>query len=62
MVRILVGTLVDVGRGNRPEGTVARALASGSRADAGMTAPAVGLTLEDIQLDLPDDLGPQWPP
>ena len=62
MVRILVGTLVDVGRGNRPEGTVARALASGSRADAGMTAPAVGLTLEEIQLDLPEDLGPPWPP
>jgi len=62
MVRILVGTLVDVARGNRGDGAVARALASGLRADAGMTAPPVGLTLEDIQLDLPPDAGLPWPP
>ena len=62
MVRILVGTLVDAGRGNRPPGVVARALASGSRADAGMTAPALGLTLEDIQLDLPESASEPWPP
>jgi len=62
MVRILTGTLVDVARGQRPEGTIARALASGRRADAGMTAPAVGLTLEHVELDLPDDTGAPWPP
>jgi tRNA pseudouridine38-40 synthase len=61
MVRILVGTLIDVGRGNRPEGTVLKALASGLRADAGMTAPAVGLTLEHIELDLPASTGEPWP-
>jgi len=62
MVRILVGTLVDVARGNRAEGAVVRALASGLRADAGMTAPAVGLTLEHIDLALPDETGAPWPP
>lgn len=61
MVRILVGTLVDVARGQRPEGTVARALASGLRKDAGMTAPAVGLTLEDIEIALPEEVGEPWP-
>jgi len=61
MVRILVGTLVDVARGQRDEGTIARALESGRRSDAGMTAPAVGLTLEDIELDLPQPTGDPWP-
>ena len=45
MVRILAGTLIDVGRGRIPAGAVARALASGSRLDLGITAPAQGLTL-----------------
>ncbi len=62
MVRILVGTLVDVARGNRAEGAVARALASGARVDAGMTAPALGLTLEEIELELPPETGAPWPP
>ncbi len=61
MVRILVGTLVDVARGHREEGSIARAIASGKRSDAGMTAPAVGLTLEDIDLDLPEAAGDPWP-
>ena len=42
MVRILVGTLVDVGRGRiRPDAT-ARMLATGDRTAGGMTAPAAG--------------------
>jgi tRNA pseudouridine38-40 synthase len=61
MVRILVGTLVDVGRGHLPEGTVARALDSGQRAHAGMTAPAHGLLLEAARLDLPEGTGAPWP-
>ena len=66
MVRILVGTLSDVARGHLPEGTIAKALASKDRADAGATAPAQGLTLVRIDLDLPP--GPHgepeapWPP
>jgi len=45
MVRILVGTLVDVGRGRLDPGTVTRMLESGDRTIGGMTAPAPGLTL-----------------
>ncbi|HVV53431.1 MAG TPA: tRNA pseudouridine(38-40) synthase TruA [Polyangia bacterium] len=45
MVRILVGTLVDVGRGRLAPDTVARMLETGDRAAGGMTAPAHGLTL-----------------
>jgi tRNA pseudouridine38-40 synthase len=45
MVRILVGTLVDVGRGRIVPGAVARMLETGDRAAGGMTAPACGLTL-----------------
>ena len=45
MVRIVVGTLIDVGRGRLPPDAVARMLESGERAAGGMTAPAHGLTL-----------------
>jgi len=45
MVRILVGTLIDVGRGRVEPATVARMLESGDRTVGGMTAPACGLTL-----------------
>jgi tRNA pseudouridine38-40 synthase len=62
MIRILAGTLVDVARGNRPEGTIRRTFASGLRCDAGMTAPAAGLTLEHIELALPAEAGDAWPP
>jgi tRNA pseudouridine38-40 synthase len=48
MVRIMVGTLVEVGRSRRGEDAVAAALASGRREDAGQTAPAHGLTLDDV--------------
>ena len=45
MVRILVGTMVDIGRGARHAEDIAALLASGERADAGPTAPAHGLCL-----------------
>lgn len=62
MVRILVGTLVDVARDNLPEGAVARALEAKERGVAGQTAPAHGLMLEHIEVDLPADAGAPWPP
>lgn len=62
MVRILVGTLLDVGRGHLEEGTIARALAGKDRALAGQTAPAHGLTLADIELEMPEGSGERWPP
>jgi tRNA pseudouridine38-40 synthase len=45
MCRILAGTLVEVGRGQRTVDSVAAALESRDRTQAGMTAPAYGLTL-----------------
>lgn len=45
MVRVIAGTLVDVGRGKRPPAWVGDALAARDRGAAGQTAPAHGLTL-----------------
>ena len=49
MVRSLVGTLVEIGRGARPVDDMARLLASPDRSAAGRTAPAHGLFL--VQVD-----------
>jgi tRNA pseudouridine38-40 synthase len=60
MVRIIAGTLVDVGRGRKEPGAVRRALVSLDRKDLGMTAPAHGLRLEHVELR---DFGlDAWPP
>ena len=48
MVRSLVGTLVEIGRGARPPADMAALLASGDRAGAGRTAPALGLFLMKV--------------
>ena len=48
MVRSLVGTMVEIGRGMRPQDDVARLLDSGLRAGAGRTAPARGLFLVKV--------------
>jgi tRNA pseudouridine38-40 synthase len=53
MVRIAVGTLLEVGRGRRPPGDVARVLAGRDRAAAGPTAPAHGLTLVEVRYAAP---------
>lgn len=45
MVRTIVGTLMEVGRGRRSAERVRAILASRNRAEAGPTAPASGLTL-----------------
>jgi len=51
MVRIIVGTLVDVGRSRCQPGACLRALASKNRRDLGMTAPSGGLYLWNVELD-----------
>jgi len=45
MVRILVGTLVDVGRGKLGPEAIRRMFVTGDRAAGGITAPPHGLTL-----------------
>ena len=51
MVRILAGTLVEVGAGGRAAEQVAEILASRDRTRAGITAPAHGLELISVRYD-----------
>ena len=51
MVRIIAGTLLEVGQGRRTLQDVEEALASGERKKAGPTAPPQGLTLMEIRED-----------
>lgn len=59
MVRALVGTLADIGRGHRPVDSMQTMLAGRDRALAGPTAPAVGLCLEAMLVDERAFGGPQ---
>jgi len=54
MVRIIVGSLVEIGRGRRDCRWLGRVLASGDRRLAGPTAPAHGLFL--LGVDYPSDV------
>lgn len=49
MVRNFVGTLLEVGRGQRPPAWVATVLAGRDRSRAGMTAPPDGLYLSGVR-------------
>lgn len=49
MVCSIAGTLIDVGRGRLPEGTVRRMLKMGDRRLAGTTAPSQGLALVSVE-------------
>lgn len=60
MIRIIAGTLVDVGRGFLPKDAISRALQSGLRKDLGITAPPEGLELRSIELAEPGV--DEWPP
>lgn len=48
MVRILAGTLYEVGAGRRKPEEMVRILQAGNRQAAGVTAPAKGLVLEQV--------------
>ena len=51
MVRAIVGTLVEIGRGWRQPEEIPALLAGGTRADAGATAPPHGLFLVSVDYD-----------
>lgn len=57
MVRIIVGSLAEVGRGHRDEKWLERALVACDRAAAGPTAPAKGLVFQEVDY-LPGALRP----
>ena len=49
MVRILAGTLFEIGAGKRPADSVCEIVEQRNRAAAGMTAPPQGLYLEEVR-------------
>jgi tRNA pseudouridine38-40 synthase len=49
MVRNMVGTLIDVGRGKIKAGEIPAIFAAKDRRQAGQTAPAKGLTLVKVE-------------
>ena len=51
MVRSIVGTLIEVGRGEKDSDTIQTAIVTGDRSLAGKTAPANGLTLLKVEYD-----------
>lgn len=57
MVRIIAGTLMEVGAGRREPGAIARAIATGDRLALGATAPACGLTLLRVLYEGEEALG-----
>lgn len=54
MVRAIVGTLLEIGRGRNPPEFMAEVIRSMDRSRAGMTAPPSGLYL--VQVDYPEEL------
>jgi len=59
MVRIIVGSLVDVGSGRLEPSALANALVERNRAKLGRTAPPEGLYLDEIVMD--DEGVDAWP-
>lgn len=57
MVRIIAGTLMDVGRGKYPPDMIKRILQKTDRCAAGPTAPACGLVLKELHFTEYPDLG-----
>ena len=51
MVRIIVGTLLEIGQGKRPAEVIERILAARCRETAGETAPAKGLCLMEVRYE-----------
>ena len=62
MVRIIAGTLRDIGSGKLKPGALKTAIETGDRLDLGVTAPAHGLTLMEVFYALPESCGISVPP
>jgi tRNA pseudouridine38-40 synthase len=66
MVRIIAGTLLEVGRGHRDPDCISQALSTGDRSLLGVTAPAEGLYLVSVlypeRVFAGDDFGPRGTP
>jgi tRNA pseudouridine38-40 synthase len=59
MVRIIVGSLVDIGRGRLEPSAFQHAFETGERSSLGMTAPPGGLYLQHVELN--GELTNPWP-
>jgi tRNA pseudouridine38-40 synthase len=51
MVRSIVGTLIEIGRGDKSSDTISKAIIDGNRSLAGKTAVACGLTMLKVHYD-----------
>ena len=51
MVRIVVGTLIEIGQGKRQIDAIATLLEQGARKEAGFTVPPTGLCLMEVHYD-----------
>ena len=51
MVRIMVGTILEIAAGTKPEGCIPQILEKKDRSAAGATAPAWGLYLDQVFYD-----------
>jgi tRNA pseudouridine38-40 synthase len=60
-VRIMTGTLVEVGRGRRPVDSMAEVLQARDRTRAGLTAPPEGLCLEKVWYEAKWSIGEPSP-
>ncbi len=54
MVRAIVGTMIEVGKGNLDIDSLRNLIENGTRSDAGMSVPANGLFLEEVEY--PEDI------
>ena len=54
MVRIIVGTLIDVGKGKKAPAEIEKIIESKKRENAGPTAPACGLYLKEVYYNIED--------
>jgi tRNA pseudouridine38-40 synthase len=61
MVRIIAGTLIDVGRGRLAQRAILRGIETGSRSVLGTTAPPSGLYLAAMELDDEASWTDNWP-